>query len=86
MKLLRNNKGFTLIELISIMILLGVLIGIVVPRLISFDGHADAQVQHFQQTATDRYEGIRAYTDMETGLDAEGNDINEQEGRLTREK
>lgn len=85
MKFLRNQKGFTLIELIAVMIILGVMLIIIVPRYMDFDNHADQKMEQLQQNATDRYEVIRS-TGMETGLDAEGNDVNESEGRLTKEK
>ncbi len=80
-----NKSGFTLIELIAVMLILGVLACVVIPRFISFDSNADAKVTGYQQTATDRYEMIRKYG-LETGLDTEGNDVNEDEGNLTKEK
>lgn len=86
MNTLRNQKGFTLIEFIAVMIILGIFCAFIIPRYMDFDGHADDKAQQYQHTATDRYEGIRKYTDMETGLDAEGNDVNEDENRLTKEK
>jgi len=39
-KLLRNNKGFTLIEIIAVLIILGVLAAVAVPRYIDLEASA----------------------------------------------
>jgi prepilin-type N-terminal cleavage/methylation domain-containing protein len=85
MKFLKSNKGFTLIEIIAVLIILGTIFVVIVPRFIDFDSNANDQINHLQVNATERYETVRL-TGMETGLDAEGNDVNESEGLLTKEK
>jgi type IV pilus assembly protein PilA len=85
MKFLKNQKGFTLIEMIAVLIIIGIIFAVIVPRFINFDSNAKDQINHLQINATERYEVVRL-TGMETGLDAEGNDVNESEGLLTKEK
>lgn len=54
MKLLRNNKGFSLIELLGVLIILGVLFGLVIPRFISFDSNANKLRENYEMTAIER--------------------------------
>lgn len=51
MRLFRNNKGFTLIELMAVLIILGVIVGIAVPRLISFDKSAEGITTQYEDSA-----------------------------------
>ena len=47
MKRILNNKGFTLIEIMAVLIILGVILGIAVPKFISFDKTAeDTQIKY----------------------------------------
>jgi len=65
MRTLNNNLGFTLVELIAILLILGVLIGVLVPRYISFDDNAKTQIKTFETRAQDREDGIYKYFGIE---------------------
>ena len=55
---LRNNAGFTLIELVVVIVILGILAAIALPRLMSMEGEARTAV------ADSLYNSMRSSTNM----------------------
>jgi prepilin-type N-terminal cleavage/methylation domain-containing protein len=41
MKIASNNKGFTLVEILAVLIILGIILGILVPKYISLNKNAE---------------------------------------------
>ena len=66
MKKLRNNKGFTLIEIIAVMLILAVLGAVLVPKFINFDSNADKQSEAYMDAAVER-KAYAEYYDGEMG-------------------
>lgn len=70
-----NQRGFTLVELLVVLVVLGLLIGIVAPRAIGYLGGARADTARIQMetlaAALDLYRlDMRKYPTTETGLKA----------------
>jgi len=61
MNRLKNNKGFTLIELIAVLIILSVMFAIIVPKFISFDKNAEEIQQNFKDKAIERRDVFKQY-------------------------
>lgn len=51
---LRNKKGFTLIEIIAVLLILAVLGAAVVPKIINFDSNADKTSEAYMDKAVER--------------------------------
>ena len=64
-KTLNNNLGFTLVELIAILLILGVLIGVIMPRFISFDDKVEANVNTYETNAQVRKDVYNQYFGIE---------------------
>jgi len=62
---LSNNKGFTLIELIAILLILGVLIGIVAPRMIGVDKTVEDRIKVVETAAETRKDIYNKYFGIE---------------------
>jgi len=58
-------KGFTIIELIGVLLILGVLSGLVAHRMVKVDASAQKTVEEYQDGATDRHQGIKDYMGVE---------------------
>lgn len=70
-----NQRGFTLVELLVVLVVLGLLIGIVAPRAINYLGGARSDTARIQMetfaAALDLYRlDMRKYPSGEAGLDA----------------
>jgi type II secretory pathway pseudopilin PulG len=64
MKFLRNNKkGFSLIELLAILIILGTVFAFIIPRFIDFDSNAKAQEENYENKAMERHDVYDKYLD-----------------------
>lgn len=61
MKILTNNRGFTLIELIAVLIILSVMFAIIVPKFISFDDNAKQIQQNYQDKSIERRNVFQQY-------------------------
>jgi len=61
LKILKNKKGFTLIELIAVLIILSVMFAIIVPRFISFDKNAEQIQQTYQDNSIERRNVFQQY-------------------------
>ena len=58
---IRNNKGFSLIELLGVLIILSVLFGLVIPHFVKFDSSAkDVQVK-YEEKAVERRDIFKLY-------------------------
>jgi len=62
---LKNNKGFTLIELISVMLILGILAVIVVPKFIDFDKSSETNIKKYETNAEIRRDVYNKYLGIE---------------------
>lgn len=85
--MLRNEKGFTLIELVMIIIILGILAAIAVPRYVDLQQEArnsvlDASrgalysaaiIQYAQNRTSSTLASIRAQTDLDAAVTSSGN-------------
>ena len=60
-KILTNNKGFTLIELIAVLIILAVMFAIIVPKFVGFDKHAEEIQQNYQDKSIERRNIFQQY-------------------------
>lgn len=60
-KILTNKKGFTLIELIAVLIILSVMFAIIVPKFISFDKNAEQIQQTYQDNSIERRNVFQQY-------------------------
>ena len=60
-KILTNNKGFTLIELIAVLIILAVMGAIIVPKFINFDKHAEQVQQTYEEKSIERRNVYQQY-------------------------
>lgn len=58
---IRNNKGFSLIELLGVLIILGVLFGLVVPHVINFDSSAKGVQEKYEGKAVERLDVYKQY-------------------------
>jgi general secretion pathway protein G len=70
-----NNRGFTLLELLVVIVIIGLLAGYVAPRYFSQVGKSEIQVARAQieslEKALDQYRlDMRRYPSAEEGLDA----------------
>ena len=64
MKFLRNKKGFSLIELLAILIIIGTIFAIfVIPRFMHFDSNAKAQEENYENKAMERHDVYDKYLD-----------------------
>lgn len=73
--LLRANKGFTLLELLVVIVIIGLLSGLVVPRYFDTVGKSKAKIAKAQMTsleqALDQYRlDVGSYPSLEQGLNA----------------
>lgn len=86
MQYFRNNKGFTLVELIAILIIVGILGTFIAKKYIGFTINSGEQVEQLQQTAQDRKDGLYQYAGIEerTEEDAE-NDVEKTEEKSNSE-
>ena len=71
----KHNKGFTLLELLVVIVIIGLLAGYVAPRYVSQVGRSEIQVARAQieslEKALDQYRlDMRRYPSAEEGLDA----------------
>lgn len=71
----RDSRGFTLVELLVVLVILGLIIGIVAPRAVNFLGRAKSDVARIQiesfATALDLYQlDVGRYPTSQEGLDA----------------
>src|SRR5436189_1800376 len=72
---MRNNRGFTLLELLVVIVIIGLLAGYVAPRYFSQVGRSEVQVARAQieslEKALDQFRlDTRHYPTAEQGLDA----------------
>ena len=72
---MRNNRGFTLLELLVVIVIIGLLAGYVAPRYFSQVGRSEIQVARAQieslEKALDQYRlDMRRYPTAEEGLEA----------------
>jgi len=72
---MKNSKGFTLLELLVVIVIVGLLAGYVAPRYFSQVGKSEVQVARAQieslEKALDQYRlDTRHYPNAEQGLDA----------------
>jgi prepilin-type N-terminal cleavage/methylation domain-containing protein len=51
---INNDKGFSLVEIISVLLILAVIFAFVIPRFLSVDKNAKIQEQKFEQKAVER--------------------------------
>ena len=51
---LRNNKGFSLIEMLGVIIILGILFSVVLVHRMDFDSNAKKVVVNYEETSTNR--------------------------------
>ncbi len=58
---IRNNKGFSLIELLGVLIILGVLFALVVPHVIDFDSNAKGVSENYEGKAQERLDVFKQY-------------------------
>ena len=65
-----NQKGWTLVELLAILIILAVLFTVIAYKHIDFTEHADAQRIEYQNKALERYEVVKS-TGLETGKESD---------------
>jgi type II secretory pathway pseudopilin PulG len=65
MRKINNNLGFTLVELIAILLILGVLIGVLVPRYMSVDDHVETKVKTYETNAQVRKDVYNKYLGIE---------------------
>ena len=49
-----NNKGFTICEIIAVLVIVSVLFAFAMPKFIDFDANAEKTVIHFQDKAEER--------------------------------
>ena len=52
---INNDKGFSLIELLAVLIILGTVFAFVIPKFLNFDSNAEAKKVHYEVTAEDRF-------------------------------
>ena len=62
---LKNNHGFTLVEILAVLIILGVLIGIVAPRIITFDKGVSDRKAAYETAAETRKDVYNQYLGIE---------------------
>ena len=65
-----NDKGFTLIELICILLIVGILGTVISVKYSKFSDNVDKGAAKYEQKAVDRYNVIKS-TGMETGVEDE---------------
>lgn len=84
--MLKNNRGFTLIELVMVIVLLGILAAVAVPRFVDLQGEArtavlDASIgalksaaiiQFAQNRTSSTLTSIRAQTDLDAAVTITG--------------
>ena len=59
----KDNKGFSLIELLAILIILGTVFALVIPRFINLDSNAQKQEDNYEQKAMERHSVYDKYMD-----------------------
>jgi prepilin-type N-terminal cleavage/methylation domain-containing protein len=75
-----NNKGFTLIELIAVMIILSVVATFGIRKYMQFDANAGHQIEELQNTAQDRKDGLYQYAGIEERTEEDAvNDAKKEE-------
>lgn len=51
---LKNEKGFSLIEMIAVLIILGTIFSLLIMRYVDFDSNTKKQVEHYESTSVER--------------------------------
>jgi prepilin-type N-terminal cleavage/methylation domain-containing protein len=74
-----NKKGFTLIELIAVLLIIGVLGTFIAKRYIGFDIHAKEKIEAVQQTAQSRKDGLYKYAGIEKSEEDAATDVETEE-------
>lgn len=75
-----NKKGFTLIELIAVLLILGILATAVASRYIGFADNTNQQVEQTLKTAQDRKDGLYQYAGIEERTEQDTvNDVKTEE-------
>ena len=77
MNILKNNKGFTLIEIIAVLLIFGIMATVAVKKFIGFD--AKSRIDHVQTVAQDRKDKFYEYAGIEKSEEDAATDVETEE-------